>query len=303
MSNSEKNESSLFAEALTPYVTYSFQRPVQVKPMTLSRTTAQLHASPRSEGLLPDGLSTNHDSFSDLVGELEEKNKARIAEPRYPSVVLGPNYEYGFKQLGRKSPRHWKDFEDPNFSIEEKTSAEMAFGYRDAIERTKGLCQKKNGPDFVHKPNGTLNKQEKAEIFGDPKTRRIVAFEKNALYENFRFISGYSISQDAFDDFVITGNVGMNPAERIAEKNKTQQEIQQQARELSNSRLFSSSLPEDARIENKQLREAELIRQKMDMGQDFLLSEKEQSLLERAEKYKQYKSEFEKKNKQENDEL
>ena len=55
---------------------------------------------------------------------------------------------------------------------------------------------------------------------------------------------------------------------------------------------FYSSLPEDARIENQQLREVEAIQERLKKDLKSLLTEKERSLIQRAEKYQQYRNKF-----------
>ena len=64
---------------------------------------------------------------------------------------------------------------------------------------------------------------------------------------------------------------------------------------------FFSSLPKDARIGNKQLREAELIRDELQKNSNQTLTEKEKALLERAERYYELKEQFYQEN--ERDEL
>ena len=55
---------------------------------------------------------------------------------------------------------------------------------------------------------------------------------------------------------------------------------------------FYSSLPEDARIGNQQLREVEAIQERLKKDLKSLLTEKERSLIQRAEKYQQYRNKF-----------
>ena len=55
---------------------------------------------------------------------------------------------------------------------------------------------------------------------------------------------------------------------------------------------FYSSLPEDARIGNQQLREVEAIQERLKEDPKSPLTEKERSLIQRAEKYQQYRNKF-----------
>ena len=55
---------------------------------------------------------------------------------------------------------------------------------------------------------------------------------------------------------------------------------------------FYSSLPEDARIGNQQLRKVEAIQERLKENHKSPLTEKERSLIQRAEKYQQYRNKF-----------
>ena len=55
---------------------------------------------------------------------------------------------------------------------------------------------------------------------------------------------------------------------------------------------FYSSLPEDARIGNQQLREVEAIQKRLKEDPKSQLIEKEKSVIQRAEKYQQYRNKF-----------
>ena len=73
-------------------------------------------------------------------------------------------------------------------------------------------------------------------------------------------------------------------------------ELAQAERERKNESSFRSSLPEDARLGNKQLREAEVLNQKLKEDPSFQLTEREKNLLQRAESYETHKAEFNKNN-------
>lgn len=105
------------------------------------------------------------------------------------------------------------------------------------------------------------------------------------LYKDHHFISSYAIDDDAVIDFLRTGNIGSSPEERAAEMNETQRKQAQLEREASNARSFHSSLPKDARIGNKQLREVEVIQEQLKEDPNFPLTEKEKNMIQRAEKY------------------
>ena len=57
-------------------------------------------------------------------------------------------------------------------------------------------------------------------------------------------------------------------------------------------RSFYSSLPEEARIGNQQLREVEAIQERLKEDPKSPLTEKEKNMIERAEKYQQYKTQY-----------
>jgi hypothetical protein len=119
-------------------------------------------------------------------------------------------------------------------------------------------------PNLVIREDGTLNKQEPTINIGDPESLGIVSFENNPLYEDHHFISGYPISEEAFETFKETGNIGSSPEERKAQEINELQRTQAQAeREKTTARSFYSSLPEDARIGNQQLREVETIQERL----------------------------------------
>ena len=186
---------------------------------------------------------------------------------------------YGGKQLERKA-RHLQDF---GRSIEGKTPEELAMEYKELVET---LVAK---PGVVVRKDGKLNKQEATINIGDPETLGVVIFENNPLYDNYHFISCYPISDDAFEDFKDEGSIGLSPEERVVARNKQQKIQAQLKREASNARSFYSSLPEDARIGNQQLREAQTIQEQLKDDPNLPLTEKQRNLLERAKKYQQHK--------------
>lgn len=236
-----------------------------------------------SNGLTPFGLSRNHEELFENIQLIEKRTRLRRAEPLYSSEVLGDSYEYGSKQLERKAPRHLEDF---GISTEGKSLEEMAIKYKDLVET---ILVK---PDLVVRKDGTLNKQEPTINMGDPQTLGIVAFENNPLYDKHRFITSYPISEEAFETFEKTGNIGRSPSERAQEIDELQRTQAQLEREASNARSFYSSLPEDARIGNQQLREVKTIQEQLKEDPKFPLTEKEKNLVQRAEKYEQHKNEF-----------
>lgn len=226
------------------------------------------------------GLSRNHEELSESIQFIEKLTRLRRAQPLYPSQVLGDSYKYGGKQLERKAPRHLEDF---GISIEGKTVEEMAIEYKDLLEI---LVSK---PNLVIREDGTLSKQEPTINIGDPKSLGIVSFEKSPLYEDYHFISGYPISKEAFKE---TGNVGLSPAERAQEINELQRTEAQAEREKTTAQSFYSNLPEDARIGNQQLREAESLQEQLNQDPSISLTEKEENTIKRAEKYQRYKNKF-----------
>ena len=267
-----KGSSSIFAEALP------ISNPRKLSPM---RTKVQLKMT--QNNLESFGLSRNHEQLSENVKAIEKLTRLRRSQPLYPSQALGDSYKYSGKQLERKAPRHLQDFD---ISIEGKTVEEMAIEYKDLLETILAK------PNLVICEEGTLNKQEPTVNIGDPETRGIVSFEKNSLYEDHHFISGYPISEEAFEVFKETGNIGLSPAERKSKIDTFQRKQAQAEREKTTASSFYSSLPEDARIGNQQLREVEAIQERLKEDPKSPLTEKERSLIQRAEKYQQYRNKF-----------
>jgi len=229
------------------------------------------------------GLSRNHEELSENTQFIEKITRLRRAQPLYPSKVLSDSYQYGSKQLERKAPSHLEDF---GIFTEEKTVKEMAIEYKDLVEI---LLSKSN---LVIREDGTFNKQEPTINIGDPKSLGIVAFENNSLYKDHHFITSYLISKEKFETFEETGNIGSSPKERAQEINKLQRTRAQAERERTNARSFYSSLPENARIGNQQLREVETIQELLKEDPNFSLTENQKDLIQRAEKYKQHKNKF-----------
>jgi len=271
-----KSSSSFFAEALSIPNTRklsSMQKRVQLK-MAQNNFSNNLESS---------GLSRNHEQLSKNIQFIEKLTRLRRAQPLYPSQVLGDSYKYGDKQLERKAPSHLEDF---GIYTEGKTVEEMAIEYKDLLETILAK------PNLVICEEGTLNKQEPTINMGDPETRGIVSFENNPLYEDHHFISGYPISEEAFETFKETGNIGSSPEERAQEINELQRTQAQAERERQAARSFYSNLPEEARIGNQQLREVEGIQERLREDPKSPLTEKEKNMIERAEKYQQYKTQY-----------
>jgi len=239
-----------------------------------------------SEGLTPSGLSRNHEELSENIQLIEKLTRLRRAEPLYSSEALGESFKYGQKQLERKAPSHLqKDF---GVSTEGKTIEEMAAEYHDCIEN---LLQQ---PNLIVRKDGTLSKQEPTINIGDRKSRKIVSFENNPLYDKNHFISSYGITPEAFDDFEATGNIGLSPAEKKVKTDESQKK--KYKREQENASSFYSKLPNDAKISDSKLREVEMLQEQLKTDSNFQLTDKEKSLIERAERYQQYKQEFSKNN-------
>ena len=249
------------------------QKKVQLK-MTQEKFSNNLESS---------GLSGNHERLSENTRFVEKLTRLRRAQPLYPSQALGDSYKYGGEQLKRKAPRHLEDF---GISTEGKTKEEMAIEYKDFLE---SLLSKQN---LVIRKDGTLNKQEPTIHIGDPESLGIIAFENNPLYKDHHFISGYPISDEAFQVFNETGNIGLSPEERKSKVDMLQKKQAQGEIEKTTAGLFYSNLPEDARIGNQQLREVETLQEKLNQDPSISLTEKEKNMVQRAEKYKQYKSKF-----------
>ena len=268
-----RGSSSIFVEALNIPKTRklsSMEKKVQLKMA-------------KNNFLKSSGLSQNHDELSKDIQFTEKQTKLRRAQPLYPSQVLGDSFKYGGKQLARKAPRHLKDF---GISTEGKTVKEMCIEYKDLLE---SLLSK---PNLMIREYGTLNKQEPTINIGDPESFRIVSFENNPLYEDHHFISSYKISKKRFQNFNETGNIGMSPEQRAQERNDVQRTQAQAERQKTTARSFYNSLPAEARIGNKELREIETLQQQLKQDPSISLTEKQKNMIQRAEKYQQYKNKF-----------
>jgi hypothetical protein len=271
-----RGSSSFFAEALNIPDTRKpspMQKRVQLK-MAENNFWNNLESSE---------LSRNHEELSENILFIEKLTRLRRAQPLYLSQVLGDSYKYGGKQLERKAPRHLEDF---GISTEGKTVEEMAIEYKDLLEM---ILSK---PNLVIREDGTLNKQEPTINIGEPESRGIVSFENNPLYEDHHFISGYPISEEAFETFKETGNIGSSPEEKAQEINELQRTQAHAERERTTARSFYSSLPEDAHIGNQQLREVLILQEQLKQDPSISLTEKEKNMIQRAEKYQQYKNKF-----------
>lgn len=241
-----------------------------------------------SNELTPSGLSVNHEKFNEKIQFVEKLTRLRRAEPLYSSEVLGESFQYSQKQLEIKASRHLqKDF---GVSIEGKTIEEMAAEYHDCIEN---LLQQ---PNLVIRKDGKLSKQEPTINIGDPKSRKIVSFENNPLYDKNHFVSSYEIKPEAFDSFEVTGNIGLSPAEKKVKTDELQKIQAKTEREQENASSLYSNLPNDAKISNRQLDEFEMLQEQLKTDSNFQLSDKQKNLSERAEKYLQHKQEFSKNN-------
>ena len=92
--------------------------------------------------------------------------------------------------------------------------------------------------------------------------------------------------------FKETGNIGSSPEERAQEINELQRTQAQAEREKTTARSYYSSLPEEARIANQQLREVKSLQEQLKQDPSISLTEKEKNMIQRAEKYQQYKNKF-----------
>jgi hypothetical protein len=76
---------------------------------------------------------------------------------------------------------------------------------------------------------------------------------------------------------------------KINELQRTQAHAE---RERTTAQSFYSSLPEDAHIGNQQLREVLILQEQLKQDPRISLTEKEKSMIQRAEKYQHYKNKF-----------
>ena len=272
-----KGSSSIFAESL-PIPT-----PRKLSPM---QTRVQLKMAQKN--LQSSGLSCNHEQLSEKIQVIEKLTRLRRAQPLYSSEVLGDSFKYSQQQLERKAPRHLTN--DYNISIEGKTKTQQGLVYFHEVEEMLKT------PNLIVREDGIMNQQEPAIICFDPDSKLFASFENNPLYEDHHFISSYEIDDDAVKEFIMTGNIGENPQMRKAKIDQDQKLKAAQERMRENANSFYQTLPQDARIGNKQLREAEALKHKLKEDPKFQLTEKEKTMIQRAEKYQQYKNQYYQKN-------
>lgn len=151
-------------------------------------------------------------------------------------------------------------------------------------------------PDLMINRKGTLNKQEKVEIMLDSKSKRFVAFENKPFYNEKCFISSYEIDAVSVDQFAKTGNIGLHTEKRKLLKDADQKLKAKKERIEANKKSYYSTLPADARISNRQFRDVQMIRDKLKDDPNFVLTDQQKSLLERAQKHEAHKKEFYKNN-------
>ena len=266
-----KGSSSIFVEGFST-------------PRTLSPMQTRVQLKMAQNNLQSSGLSCNHEQLSEKIQVIEKLTRLRRAEPLYSSEVLGDSFKYSQQQLERKAPRHLTN--DYNISIEGKTKTQQGLVYFHEVEEMLKT------PNLIVREDGIMNQQEPAIICFDPDSKLFASFENNPLYEDHHFISSYEIDDDAVKEFIMTGNIGENPQMRKAKIDQDQKLKAAQERIRENANSFYQTLPQDARIGNKQLREAEALKQKLKKNPKFQLTEKEKNMIQRAEKYQQFKNRY-----------
>ncbi len=132
-------------------------------------------------------------------------------------------------------------------------------------------------PNLIVREDRTMNHQEPATIFFDKDSQLFTSFENNPLYEDHHFISSYEIDDNAANDFIRTGNIGESPETRKAKIDQDQRLKTVQERTQANEHSFYKTLPEDARIDNKQLREAKIFKAQLEADPNFQLTDKQKA--------------------------
>lgn len=287
-SDNPKKGSSIFAEGLvTPKTTRRFSSSLT----SVKDLTEDGFKNPSLTPIFdPDKTYLSPSEFinSNQLNPSELRTQDRRAAPLWASKSLGEPYYYSEKQLKRKAPRHLtKDFDIP---IEGKTPEQQAVAYFNQVET---LLQKS---DLIINKKGTLNKQEEVEIRLDPKSRLFAAFENKPFYDKNCFISSYQIIPEAVEEFLETGNIGVSPEECKVLKDNDQKAKAKEQRRKANEKSYYPTLSPDARISNPQLRDVEMIQDKLKADPNFVLNDQNKNLLERAQKHKAQKKEFYKNN-------
>ena len=138
--------------------------------------------------------------------------------------------------------------------------------------------------------NGTMQQRESAHIIVNELTNHVVCFENNPLYpDEFHFISSYVLSDIQINELKSTKNIGLSDEERIELINELQRERAAEERRLANERSLFRYMPPEARLSNKQRREAADIRQQLRENPDLELTQQQTNLLQRYALYETFK--------------
>ncbi len=141
--------------------------------------------------------------------------------------------------------------------------------------------------------NGTMQQRESAHIIVNELTNHVVCFENNPLYpDEFHFISSYVLSDTQIDELKSTKNIGLSDEERIELINELQRERAAEERRLANERSLFRYMPPEARLSNKQRREAADIRQQLLENPNLELTQQQTNLLQRDALYETFKVQY-----------
>jgi hypothetical protein len=198
----------------------------------------------------------------------------------------GPNNKLGVPQLSIKSD-HVNDFRKIYIIDQSKKPTGVEY-YQMLREIFNDSARKQT---IVIRESGRMNEREDAYVAGDRRTLSIIAFEKNFLYkEDTHFISGYPVSSTAFEKFVRTGEIGMSyqQHEQMArEKEMMREKVKAKSLTSPYSQPYKT-MPEKARISNKQLREVQEIEFRLKMDPHSIITAAEKDLIERANLHNQH---------------
>ena len=206
--------------------------------------------------------------FEDEDQKIAWLTRKRRELPILSSRNLGNPFCYSEEQLYRKRNHLYKDFGIP---LEGKLRPEIVKLLFHEVEHVLAK------PGLVRFDDGTINYQEPAILFGFGTDSP--AFDTD---------SSYTLQEDSYDEFLETHNLGLHPDQR--KQCMYQQELieTKQKQKRAEDSLFYSTLPEDARVSNKQLREAKEIKFKLQRDPEYQLTKQQTDLLTRVNKHEQY---------------
>ena len=118
------------------------------------------------------------------------------------------------------------------------------------------------------------------------------------MYQGYHIVSSYNITEDAFNLFFKTENIGLSPEEKLKKLNKIKNKVQKIKTQAETNKKRANALyrdlPDDAQISNKGLRAYEILQEQLKQDPSTSITKKEQQLIERVNRYNDFKDKFDK---------